>query len=96
VLCTWRGWRKVVSWSFEACQSAFGPALCEQEQRVAYETHGVPETGRIFFQDGFALLALLSPVKVDFQNSTRAPWLVIAGAQDQMVPHSVVKSSSQK
>jgi pimeloyl-ACP methyl ester carboxylesterase len=96
VLFTWRGWRKIVRWSFEEFQYAFVHTLPEQEQRAAYETHVVPETGRIFFQDGFSLLAPSSPVKVDFQNSTRAPLLLIAGAEDQIVPHSVVKSTYQK
>jgi pimeloyl-ACP methyl ester carboxylesterase len=96
ILFTWRGWRKIVRWSFKEFQYAFVHTLPENEQHAAYETHVVPETGRIFFQGGFSTLAPSSPVKVNFQNQKRAPLLLIAGAQDQVVPRRVVQSNYQK
>ncbi len=96
VLFTWRGWRKIVRWSFKDFQYAFVHTLPEAEQRAAYETHVVPETGRIFFQDGFSMLAPSSPVRVNFQNQERAPLLIIAGTNDLIVPQAVVKATYRK
>jgi pimeloyl-ACP methyl ester carboxylesterase len=96
VLFTWRGWRKIVTWSFPEFRYAFVHSLPEQAQHEAYETHVVPETGRIFFQAALAPLSPASPMALNFQNSKRAPLLIIAGKDDKIVPKSIVKATYGK
>ena len=78
VLRTWRGWRKVVHWSYENFRYAFVHTLPEDEARAAYNTHVTPETGRVFFQGALAGFARHSPATVDFGNERRAPLLIVA------------------
>lgn len=63
---------------------------------AAYERYAVPETGRIFFEAGFANFALHSPLAIDFDNSDRAPLLFIAGDQDHTIPAGTVQSNFHK
>ncbi len=56
----------------------------ENEQRAAYEKYIVPENGRIFFQAALALFS--DTTQVNFNNSSRAPLLLIAGSADHICP----------
>ena len=96
VLLTWRGWGKVVRWSFANFRYAFVHTLPEEDARSAYATHVTPETGRIFFQGAFAGFTRRSPATVDFRNATRAPLLIVAGGKDRIVPASVVRRNYRK
>ncbi len=96
VLITPRGWRKVVRWSFESFRYAFVHTLPRDEALAAYETHVTPETGRIFFQAAFAPFARRSPVLVNFANDRRPPLLVIAGADDHIVPAALVRRTHRR
>jgi hypothetical protein len=96
VLLTWRGWRKVVRWSYGNFRYAFVHSLPEAEARAAYDTQVTPETGRVFFQGAVSMLSRNSPTKVNFANATRAPLLIIAGADDHIVPASVVRRNYRK
>ncbi len=96
VLLTWRGWRKVVYWSFGNFRYAFVHSLPEAEARAAYEAHVTPETGRVFFQGAFAGFARHSPATVDFRNGARSPLLILAGADDHIVPASLVRRNYRK
>ena len=91
VLMTWRGWRKVVRWSFGQFRWAFVHTLPPDEQQAAYDHSVVPETGRIFFQAAFAQFSRHSPMKLDFKRPGRAPLLMIAGSDDRIVPARVVR-----
>ena len=91
VLLTWRGWRRVVRWSFEQFRYAFVHTLPEAEARAAYDTQVTPETGRIFFQAAFSLLAPHGPARIDFGNAQRAPLLIVAGEDDHIVPAALVR-----
>ncbi len=96
VLFTWRGWRKIVTWSFEEFRYAFMHSLPEQAQREAYENHVVPETGRIFFQAALAPVVPSSPLTINVKHEKRAPLLIIAGKDDKIAPQSVVLSTYKK
>ncbi len=50
VLLTWRGWRKVVRWTYGNFRYAFVHTLPDVEARAAYDEHVTPESGRLFFQ----------------------------------------------
>jgi pimeloyl-ACP methyl ester carboxylesterase len=96
ILFTWQGWKKVLYSSFDAFRYAFVHTLPEAEQRAVYERYVVPETGRIFFQDGLALLDPHQAVRVNFRNATRAPLLITAGLADIVVPAAMVKANFKK
>jgi pimeloyl-ACP methyl ester carboxylesterase len=96
VLFTWRGWRRVVRWSFEQFRYAFVHPLSPDEQHAAYETYVTPETGRVFFQAAFTNFAPNSPAHVNFRNGTRAPLLMIAGGVDRIVPASIVRRNFRR
>jgi pimeloyl-ACP methyl ester carboxylesterase len=83
VLLTWRGWQRVVRWSFGY---AFVHTLAPDAQRDAYDRFVTPETGRIFFESALAPFLPRSPIAVDFSRPDRAPLLLIAGAKDHIVP----------
>lgn len=86
VLFKWMAWKRIVYLSFEEFQYAFVNTLPLAEQKIAYDTHVVPETGHIFFQAALAPLDSHGAVQVAFHNGERSPLLLIAGAQDHTVP----------
>ena len=96
VLLTWRGWRRVVRWSFARFRYAFVHSLPPEEQRAAYDTQVTPETGRIFFEAAFQDLRRGGPSRVDFRNAKRAPLLIVAGADDRIVPLRVWRRNQRK
>jgi pimeloyl-ACP methyl ester carboxylesterase len=96
ILLTWRGWERVVEQSFETFQYAFVNALPPDQQKAVYDRYVVPETGRIFFQAGLALMDPQNAVRVNFRNPSRAPLLLIAGEKDQNVPAAMNRSNYAK
>jgi pimeloyl-ACP methyl ester carboxylesterase len=96
VLFTWRGWRKVVRWSFGQFRYAFVHPLAPEAQHAAYQTQVTPETGRVFFQAAFTNFAPNSPARVNYRNSTRAPLLLVAGGVDRIVPASINRRNYRK
>lgn len=96
VLFSWRGWKKIVRMSFSEFRYAFVNTMPPEEQRAAYDQQVVPETGRIFFQAGLALLDPRRATQVNFQNAKRAPLLLIQGAQDHVVAPGMVRANFNK
>ncbi len=96
VLTTWRGWRKVVRWSYANFRYAFVHTLPEDQARAAYDTYVTPETGRIFFQGALAGFDRHSPTIVNFRNGARAPLLILAGSEDHIVPAAVVRRTYRR
>ena len=83
VLLTPGFWNRVVHQSLAEFPFAFVNRLSPADQRAAYDRYVIPETGRIFSQ------ALTAPfhnlTRIDFQNATRGPLLMVAGGADQNV-----------
>lgn len=96
VILNWRGWRKVVHWTYENFRYAFVHTLPEADARAAYETFVTPESGRLFFQGALSGFSRHSPARVDFRNTSRAPLLIIAGGKDRIVPASLVRRNYAK
>jgi dipeptidyl aminopeptidase/acylaminoacyl peptidase len=65
-------------------QYTFTNNMPEAEQRAAYDRYVVPESGRIFWQTATAMFN--NATKVNFQNGTRPPLLMIAGSADHVCP----------
>ena len=72
--------------------NTYGP----EEAAAAYERYAVPETGRIFYEAGFANFSLHPPTAVHFANDDRAPLLIVGAGQDHTVPASVAKAQAKK
>lgn len=81
--------KRVVRWSFEQFRYAFVHTLPESRARAAYEQFVTPESGRLFFQGALSSVDRHSPFAVDFAKADRAPLLMIAGAEDHVVPASL-------
>lgn len=96
VLLTWRGWRKVVTWSFGEFRYAFVNGLAPEVQRAAYDEHVTPESGRVFFQQALANFSPGSPLHVNFANDRRAPLLLIGGGSDHIAPAAINRRNVRK
>ncbi len=68
----------------------------DEEAAAAYERYAVPETGRIFYEAGFANFALHPATDVHFKNGDRAPLLIVGAEQDHTVPASVSRAQFKK
>jgi pimeloyl-ACP methyl ester carboxylesterase len=90
------GWEKIVTMTFKEFQFGFVNGLPEAEQRAAYDAYVVPETGRIYFQLGFAALDPHHATRVNFHNMSRAPLLLIAAEKDHTVPAHLVRTNYRK
>ena len=67
-----------------------------EQAAAAYERYAVPETGRIFYEAGFANFALHPPTQVHFKNEQRAPLLIVGADEDHTVPASVSRAQYKK
>ena len=68
----------------------------DEEASAAYERYAVPETGRIFYEAGFANFSLHPPTEVHFSNAERAPLLIVGATEDHTVPASVSRAQHKK
>ena len=75
---------------------AFVNTFPAEEAAAAYERYAVPETGRIFYEAGFANFHLHGPTEVDFANHGRAPLLIVGLENDHTVPPSVARAQHAK
>ena len=82
--------------TFDQFNYGFTNTWSEEDARAAYERYAVPETGRIFFQDGLANFAWNSPAEVDYAKSDRAPLLITVAEHDHTVPPAVARANFKK
>jgi pimeloyl-ACP methyl ester carboxylesterase len=75
---------------------AFANTLTEAESREAYERYHVPAANRVLFQGALASVNPRTPVRVDFENSSRPPLLLIAGGADHVIPPAVTRAMFRK
>jgi pimeloyl-ACP methyl ester carboxylesterase len=88
--------RGVVELDFEQFNYAFTNTWDEPEARAAFERYAVPETGRIFFEDGFANFTPHAATEVDFGRADRGPLLLTVGEHDHTVPPVVARENFHK
>jgi len=72
---------------------AFTNDMSEAESLAAYERYAVPGPDHVLFQAAFANFNPHAATAVDFQNSNRAPLLLISGGKDHVSPPSVVEAN---
>jgi pimeloyl-ACP methyl ester carboxylesterase len=71
----------------------FGNAIPEEESTQLYDTWAIPSPARPLFQAATANFSLHSEAKVNTDNSTRGPLLLISGTADHTVPDVTTKST---
>jgi pimeloyl-ACP methyl ester carboxylesterase len=86
----------VVTLTLEQFTYGFVNTFSPEDAAAAYERYAVPETGRIFFEAGFANFTLHPATEVDFSNGQRAPLLIVGADQDHTVPASVARAQHKK
>ena len=74
---------------------AFTNTLSDEESQKAYERYAVPGPGRLLFQAAFANFNPRAASRVDFENESRAPLLIISGDVDHVSPPSINKSTAK-
>ena len=85
-----------VTLSLEEFTYGFVNTFTPEQAAAAYERYAVPETGRIFYEAGFANFALHPTTDVHFKNDQRAPLLIVGAENDHTVPASVSKAQYKK
>jgi len=91
ILATPGGWAKIIPTSFKDFQYAFVNNMPEAAQKAAFDKYVIPETGRVFFQTATALFNDIT--KVNFNNASRAPLLLIAGLADTICPAAQIRDN---
>jgi pimeloyl-ACP methyl ester carboxylesterase len=84
---------RAVSLTAEQFRYAFGNAISEQESRELYERWVIPAPGKPLFEAAAANFNPHSPAKVDTDNETRGPLLLITGGRDHTVPEAVTRAT---
>jgi pimeloyl-ACP methyl ester carboxylesterase len=84
---------KAVSLTAEQFRFAFTNAVSEAESDELYERWTIPAPGRPLFEAAAANFNPHSPAKVDTDNQTRGPLLLIASGKDHTVPETVTRAT---
>jgi non-heme chloroperoxidase len=84
--------RRAVALSYAQFRYAFANAVSELEARDLYETFAVPGSGTPLFQAASANLNPWTEAKVDSENPTRGPLLIISGEKDHTVPWAIANA----
>jgi pimeloyl-ACP methyl ester carboxylesterase len=86
----------VVTLTFDQFKYGFVNTFTPEAAHAAYERYAVPETGRIFYQAGFANLNPRAENEIDYGKPDRAPLLITAAEKDHTIPASVSRSIYKK
>jgi pimeloyl-ACP methyl ester carboxylesterase len=84
---------KAISLTQKEFRFGFGNALTEQESNELFEKWTIPSPARPLFQAAAANFALHSEAKVNTDNDTRGPLLLISGLADHTVPDVTTRST---
>jgi len=88
--------RRAVALSYAQFRYAFANAVSELEARDLYETFAVPGSGTPLFQAAFANVNPWTEDKVDSENPTRGPLLIISGEKDHTVPWAIANAAYKR
>jgi len=85
--------KRAVSLTEEQFRYGFTNAVSEQEAHELYTKYAIPAPGRPLFQAATATFNPNSATKININNATRGPLLLISGLADNTVPPVLVKSA---
>jgi pimeloyl-ACP methyl ester carboxylesterase len=89
-------WHGVAPLTLEQFTYGFVNTFSPEDAVAAFDRYYVPETGRIFYEAGFANFKRNPPTKVDFGKADRAPLLVVGLGKDNTVPASLARAQAKK
>ncbi|GAA0588087.1 alpha/beta fold hydrolase [Paractinoplanes ferrugineus] len=89
VLTNPTNYHKAIPLTYEQFRYAFANTVDEVEARKLYQEFAVPAPGAPLFQAAVANFNPWSEVKVDHDNPSRGPLLIIAGEKDHTVPQAI-------
>jgi pimeloyl-ACP methyl ester carboxylesterase len=84
---------RAVSLTAEEFRFAFGNAVSAEESDELFERWTIPAPGKPLFEAAAANFDPHSPAKVDTDNQSRGPLLLIASGKDHTVPESVTRAT---
>jgi pimeloyl-ACP methyl ester carboxylesterase len=87
---------RAVPLTYEQFRYGFANAVSEEEAKELYETFAVPGSGAPLFQAAAANLNPWTEAKVDSENPSRGPLLIISGEKDHTVPWAIANASYKK
>jgi non-heme chloroperoxidase len=87
---------RAVPLTFEQFRYAFANAVGEDEAKELYLGFSVPAPGEPLFQAATANLNPWTEVKVDTENPSRGPLLIVSGEKDHTVPWAIANASYKK
>lgn len=88
VIKTWKGGQKSHPLRFDRWERDFAAGVSDAERTLLYDAYVVPAPGRPFFEVFWA--AFHKKTKVDFDDASRAPLMLVAGTEDRVIPEEVV------
>ena len=84
---------RAIPLTYEQFRFGFANAVPEAEAKELYETYAVPASGAPLFQAAAANLNPWTEAKVDTDNQSRGPLLIVSGERDNTVPWSIANAS---
>ncbi len=84
---------RAVPLTYDQFRYAFANAVDEKQAERLYEEFSVPAAGKPLFQAASANLNPWTEVKVDTENPTRGPLLILSGENDHVVPWAIANAS---
>ena len=84
---------RAVALTAEEFRYSFGNALEPAESDALFEKWTIPSPGRPLFEAAVANFSPHSPAKVNTDNESRGPLLLVMGGQDHTVPESITKAT---
>jgi pimeloyl-ACP methyl ester carboxylesterase len=84
---------RAVSLTAEQFRFAFGNAIPVAESDALFEQWTIPAPGKPLFEAAAANFSPHSPAKVDTENRSRGPLLLMTGGKDHTVPEAVVRAT---
>lgn len=87
---------RAVPLSYEQFRFGFANAVSQVEARYLFEKYAVPGSGAPVFQAATANLNPWTEVRVDTENPSRGPLLIMSGEMDNTVPWAIANSSYKR
>lgn len=84
---------RAISLTAQQFRYGFGNALPAEESAELYRRWTIPSPAKPLFEAASANLSPRSPAKVNTDNATRGPLLLIAGGKDHTVPAAITRST---
>ena len=91
VFAAWRGWDRALTMTPAQFARGFMHLASPAEQSQAYDRYVIPTPGRLYYQSALGLDGA-----VRFDNSDRAPLLLIAGEKDRTAAPATVQATLRK